>query len=158
MLTWDDLAFTILAEVSSFYPGRGDKGSPEILIGAGCIALGREPCKAYNGWGMVSPWNRPGIPMPTVGPEKYTGWYVSRVSQEHGVLGWRGDWTAKGDDGVMDVDDGSSEGMEVGRKIRIWPNHACIAGVGFSWYFVIDGGREGREDEIVDIWPRWRGW
>jgi len=43
--------------------------------------------------------------------------------------------------------------LEVGQKVRIWPNHACISGAGFGWYLVVDGG-----DEIVDVWPRWRGW
>jgi D-serine deaminase-like pyridoxal phosphate-dependent protein len=157
MLTWDDLAFTILAEMSSFYHGRGPMGSPEILVGAGSIALGREPCKAYDGWGIVSPWNRPGVDLPSVGPEKYTGWIVKRLSQEHGVLGWMGDWDGASKVGG-EVDDGSSEGMEIGRKVRIWPNHACIAGAGFGWYIVVDSSREGKEDEIVDVWPRWRGW
>jgi D-serine deaminase-like pyridoxal phosphate-dependent protein len=160
MLGWNNLAFTVLAEISSFYPGRGPGGSPEVLVGAGCIALGREPCKAYEGWGIVSPWNRPGEEMPMVGPKGYKGWIVQRVSQEHGVLGWMGEWEdeASGEGEGDDVSDGAKEGMKIGERIRIWPNHACIAGVSFGWYYIVDGNREGKEDEIIDVWPRWRGW
>ena len=146
MLVWNDLAFTILAEVASLYPGRGPNGSPEALVGAGCIALGREPCKAYDGWGILSPWNRKGKgEIGAEGPEMYQGWCVGRVSQEHGILVCPGGKEA-------------GEELEVGQKVRIWPNHACIAGAGFGWYLVVDSGLDGREDEIVDVWPRWRGW
>jgi D-serine deaminase-like pyridoxal phosphate-dependent protein len=145
MLTWSDLAFTIIAEVASLYPGRGENGSPEALLGAGSLALGREPCKAYDGWGILTPWNRPGVRMPNVGPEKHVGWHVGRISQEHGILVWNG--------GGVDV-----ETLEVGQMVRVWPNHACIAGAGYGWYLVVDETRQGREDEIIDVWPRWRGW
>ncbi|KAL3425338.1 hypothetical protein PVAG01_02129 [Phlyctema vagabunda] len=145
MLTWDDLAFTILGEVASLYPGRGPGGKSEALVGAGGIALGREPCKAYSGWGILSPWNRANASLPTTGPEQHAGWQVGRLSQEHGILSWAGE--------EKDV-----EPLEVGQKVRIWPNHACIAGVGFSWYLVVDSSLEGKEDEVIDVWPRWRGW
>jgi D-serine deaminase-like pyridoxal phosphate-dependent protein len=144
MLTWNDLALTIVAEVASLYPGRGKDGSPEALVGSGTLALGRELCKAYSGWGVVTPWNRAGARMPVAGPEKVDGWCVGRISQEHGVLVWSGE--------------GEPEPLEVGQKVRIWPNHACIAGAGFGWYLVVDGTREGKEDEIIDVWLRWRGW
>ncbi|TAQ88109.1 hypothetical protein B7494_g3567 [Chlorociboria aeruginascens] len=143
MLTWDDVAITILAEVASLYPGRGEEGKGEVLIGAGSLALGREPCKAYPGWGVLSPWNR-GTEMQRKGPEEIQGWVVGRISQEHGILTWSGE--------------GKEEELHIGQKIRVWPNHACIAGVGYGWYLLVDSSREGKEDEIVDVWPRWRGW
>jgi len=145
MLTWSDLAFTVVAEVASFYPGRGKNGTPEVLIAAGCLALGREPCKAYPGWGMLTPWNRPGVQMPAGGPEKFEGWFVDRVSQEHGILAFNGP-------------SGSEDKLLVGQKVRIWPNHACITGAGFGYYLVVDERRAGREDEIIDVWVRCRGW
>ncbi|CZR55607.1 related to alanine racemase [Phialocephala subalpina] len=145
MLTWGDLAFTVVAEVASLYPGRGKDGAPEALVGSGSLALGREPCKAYSGWGIVSPWNREGVRMPAEGPEKHVGWHVGRISQEHGILVWSGE-------GI------EPELLEVGQKVRIWPNHACVAGAGFGWYLVVDETRKGKEDEIIDVWPRWRGW
>lgn len=145
MLTWNNLALTIVAEIASLYPGRGKGGSLEALVGSGTIALGREPCKAYSGWGIVSPWNRPGVRMPLSGPENYLGWKVGRISQEHGILVWNGV-------GIP------PDLLEVGQKVRIWPNHACIAGAGFGWYLIVDETRKGKEDEIIDVWPRWRGW
>jgi D-serine deaminase-like pyridoxal phosphate-dependent protein len=146
MLTWDDLAFTIIAEVASLYPGRGPNGAPEALIGSGSLALGREPCKAYPGWGILTPWNRSDAHVPLKGVEKHAGWQVGRISQEHGILVWKGE------------ERGEVERLEVGQKVRVWPNHACIAGAGFGWYLVVDGDNKGREDEIVDVWVRWRGW
>ena len=111
----------------------------------------------------MSPWNRQDTTFPTTLPEEYEGWIVSRISQEHGVLGWMGKW--EGSDVIVAneskedaLSDGSKEGMKIGDKIRIWPNHACIAGVGFDWYLIIDSTKVGREDEIIDVWQRWRGW
>lgn len=86
--------------------------------------------------------------MPSVGPEAHAGWQVGRISQEHGILVWGGD-----DGGSGSMADAEESKLEVGQKIRIWPNHACIAGASFGWYLVVDGG-----DEIVDVWLRWRGW
>jgi len=91
LLAWDDLALTVIAEIASVYPGRGQNGSSEALVGSGTLALGREPCKAYSGWGILTPWNRPGAPMPMTGPEDHVGWQVGRISQEHGILVWGGD-------------------------------------------------------------------
>lgn len=145
MLTFDDLALTVVAEIASVYPGRGENGSPEALIGSGSLALGREPCKAYPGWAILTPWNRAGVEMPTTTLAKHTGWKIGRISQEHGVLTW---------DGPKD----EAEPLEVGMKVRVWPNHACVTGAGYGWYLIVDSSREGKEDEIVDVWPRWRGW
>ncbi|PBP24284.1 hypothetical protein BUE80_DR004845 [Diplocarpon rosae] len=161
-LTWANLALTILAEVASVYPTRGAAASPEILISSGVLALGREPCKAYPGWAILSPWNRPGAKEPVEGPESHVGWQVGRLSQEHGVLVW-GSGTEREREGEAvpeeEVTSLSSPRclvlpmLSVGQKVRLWPNHACIAGAGFGWYLIVDGG-----DEIVDVWPRWRGW
>lgn len=140
LLSWDDLAFTILAEVASLYPGRGENGSLEALTQSGCLALGREPCKAYSGFGILTPWNRPDSPALTGSVEEHSGWQVAKVSQEHGILKWKGKA-------------GTEEKLEIGQLVRIWPNHACVAGAGFGWYLIVDGS-----DEIVDVWPRWTGW
>lgn len=150
MLTWSDLAFTVVAEVASIYPGRGKNGTPEVLINAGIIALAREPCKAYGGFGIVSEWGRDGVHTPPTGPESHTGWTVGRISQEHGILVWT---DPNADANGSDVNVPEEELLQIGQKVRIWPNHACITGAGFGWYLIVDGG-----DEIVDVWPRWRGW
>ena len=154
ILSSSSIAITVLCEIASLYPGRGPNGTTEALINAGCLALGREPCadmgppgeaKHYSGWGIVAPW---GVDNPVPGPDfpaVHGGWQVGKVSQEHGILRWAGD----GEEKVT---------LGYGQKVRIWPNHACVAGAGYEHYFVVDSRRNGKEDEIVDVWPRWRGW
>ncbi|KAI9648434.1 hypothetical protein NHQ30_003068 [Ciborinia camelliae] len=143
LIDWSSVAITILAEIASLYPSRGESGSPEALITAGTLALGREPCKAYPGWGILSPWNRTSFVLPNTGPESYSGWQISRISQEHSIL----------------TNPGKNDSeLAIGQKVRIWPNHACIAGAGYGWYLIVDETREGKEDEIIDVWVRWRGW
>lgn len=151
-LSYDNLALTILAEVASLYPSRGLTATPthEALISCGSLAIGRETCKAYPGFGILTPWNRPGVSLPDQPIENHSGWALGRISQEHGILTWLGE-------GGEDAESVECK-LAVGQQVRVWPNHACIAGAGYGWYLVVDGGREGKEDEIVDVWPRWRGW
>ena len=135
-LTYSDIALTILAEVVSLYSHREPS---EALIAAGSVALGREPCKSYSGWGVVSAWDR------TSNTIDAGDWIVGRISQEHGIL--------------QRVSVSSRDELSIGQKVRIWPNHACIAGAGFDYYFVVDSSLpEGRKDEIIDVWVRCRGW
>jgi len=149
-LSTADIALTMLAEVASVYE---DRESPEALIAAGSLALGREPCKSYNGWGIVSDW---GMAFPS-GTGR-SGWQVGRISQEHGIL--TKDSSADHDPDVVSVTRiPRTEDLRPGQKIRIFPNHACIAGAGFGWYLVVDSSLpEDRQDEVVDVWVRWRGW
>ena len=138
-LSVKDIALTILAEVVSIYKGREN---PEALVAAGSLALGREPCKSYSGWGVVSSWE-----ITPSASNVRSGWQVGRISQEHGVL--TRDPTAG-----RDVSE-----LWIGQKVRIWPNHSCIAGAGYGWYLIVDSAStKDKQNEIVDVWPRWRGW
>ena len=102
-LSTADLGLTILVEVASLYPGRD---SSEALVAAGSLALGREPCKSYSGWGIVSPWRT------SLGTdESSSGWMIGRISQEHGML-------------TQSPDSEAQAELQVGQKLRIWPNHA----------------------------------
>lgn len=130
-----DIALTILAEIVSTYTNRTPE---EALVAAGSLALGREPCKSYGGWGVVSNWN-----MLSVMPSERSGWEVARISQEHGILQKTSDHAPT---------------LPVGTKVRIWPNHACVAGAGFDFYLVVDSDLSGQEDMVVDIYMRCRGW
>lgn len=132
-----DIAISILAEVVSVYPGRGENGGDEALVTAGTIGLGREPGKEWAGWGVVSNWGLD--PESTGGTAKESGWIVGRISQEHGIL--------------TEKEKGAGRKLEVGKKVKIWPQHACIAGSGHGWYFVVD-----ENDVVKDVWVRWRGW
>jgi D-serine deaminase-like pyridoxal phosphate-dependent protein len=131
----DAIALTILAEVRSLYPERE---RPEALVAAGTVALGREPCKDYRGWGVVTPWRF------EQGEDVGDRLIVSRISQEHGIL-------------AFEHNSHRNLSLRVGQKIRIWPNHACIASSGYGWYLVVDSKSES-PDEVKEVWPRWRGW
>lgn len=164
--TTADIAFTILAEVCSLYENRKP---PEALIAAGTLALGREPCKSYSGWGIVSDWGLTGGGSDSASSHHQqqqqlfsedgrSGWQVGRISQEHGILTKDTNATTRYP---------AAARLQVGQKLRVWPNHACIAGAGFGWYLIVDssssssssgGGGSGTADEIVDVWVRWRGW
>lgn len=141
LLSFSDLGFRILVEVASLYFDRGEK--PEALIAAGGIVFGREPCKSYPGWGVVTPW--PATSGQVYAPEgDRTGWIVGRISQEHGNLTWEGSQD-------------QFRKLELGEKLLVWPNHACIAGVNFGCYLVVDSD-QADPDRIQDVWVRWRGW
>lgn len=151
------IGISVLADVASIYGSRGPGGSTEALVNAGSLALGREPCedrgeqpgRHYAAWGVVMPWGDGELDRaPAPGPEfpaVHVGWEVAKISQEHGVLRWAGEAA----DEVP---------LRVGQRVRIWPNHSCITGAGHGWYLVVDSRNRGREDEIVDVWPRWNGW
>ncbi|KAL1955770.1 hypothetical protein VTO42DRAFT_8090 [Malbranchea cinnamomea] len=150
-LTFENIALTVLAEVASLYPHRKQ---PEALIACGMLAMGREPCRSYHGWGVVTPWQHDGqgegVAEKLVGwydPEgDRTGWIIDRLSQEHGILGWMGPRD-------------NFRKLRVGEKVRIWPNHCCICAAGFDYFLVVDSSREGKErDRIIDVWLSWRGW
>jgi len=99
--------------------------------------------RRYPGWGVVSPW--PQSSGPHYDPEgTRTGWIVGRISQEHGVLTWEGPTE-------------HVRQLEIGEKLLVWPNHACIAGVNVGWYLVVDSDT-GDPETVVDVWVRWRGW
>ncbi|KAI5276915.1 hypothetical protein E4T47_00090 [Aureobasidium subglaciale] len=145
LLSTENLGLRILVEVASTY---SEREKPEALIAAGSIVFGREPCKSYPGWGVVTPWKSNSSPLDistVYDPEgSKTGWIVGRISQEHGNLTW----------------EGPTEGirtLSIGEKVMVWPNHACMAGPNFGFYMVVDGDSP-TPDRVVDVWTRWRGW
>jgi D-serine deaminase-like pyridoxal phosphate-dependent protein len=145
LLSRENIALRVMVEVASTYDERE---KPEALIAAGSIVLGREPCKSYPGWGVVTSWTSGSAHADTSSvydPEgSKTGWIVGRISQEHGNLTWEGPTD-------------SMRKLAIGDKVMIWPNHACMAGPNFGYYVVVDG--DGSDpDKVVDVWPRWRGW
>ncbi|KAL1835705.1 hypothetical protein VTK73DRAFT_5447 [Phialemonium thermophilum] len=46
--------------------------------------------------------------------------------------------------------------LRVGQRLPICPNQACISAPRFDCDLVVDSRVEGRDDEVVDVWPRWR--
>ncbi|OTB02570.1 hypothetical protein M426DRAFT_61890 [Hypoxylon sp. CI-4A] len=140
----EEIAISVVAEVVSVY-NEGEREAPEVLVAVGTLGLGREPCPSYDGWGMVGL-----IPSTDrVDPERKL--IVKRISQEHSILGW--------DDGIENwPNELPPIPLEVGQYVRIYPNHACITGAMYSWYFVVDSSRGGDATTVVDIWMRASGW
>lgn len=137
---YNTIAGTILTEVCSLYPNRTEQ--PEALVSAGCLALAREPCKEYPGWGILTPWNMPA----GYSSDKSARVIISRISQEHGILGFEDTTSAK-----------RKLPLEYGQKVRIWPNHACITLAQFGWYLIVDSETDS-PDTVRDVYVRWRGW
>ncbi|KAK3396343.1 putative serine dehydratase domain-containing protein [Sordaria brevicollis] len=168
LLSDQDIGISVVAEVASVYPERGVNGTPEVLINAGSLALGREPVslanktlidgtsdKPYTGWGAVMPWgvlagkNESDQDDKTLNekfPDDFRGWQVGKISQEHGILTWVGDKGKKAPE------------LKVGDRVRVWPNHACIMGAGFDYYLIVDSRTPGGKDTVCDVWHRWNGW
>ena len=135
----DAIAVTVLSEVCSLYPKRTEK--PEALISSGGLALAREPCKSYPGWGVVAQWGMPESYSTSVEDRII----VSRISQEHGILGYE------------KAREAQTLNLKYGQKVRLYPNHACITLSMFGWYYIVDSSTD-TPDMVIDVWARWRGW
>jgi D-serine deaminase-like pyridoxal phosphate-dependent protein len=140
----DEIAVSVTAEVCSVY-NDGERQQPEALLAVGVLGLGREPCAAYEGWGIV---DRDAYSSNTPNPDRRL--IVKRVSQEHSIVSW----------GLINGHgDGASQQhipLQVGQTVRIYPNHACITGALYGWYYVVDSSEHG--ERVVDIWERANAW
>lgn len=121
LISESDLAVRVLAEVCSVYPERN-----EVLVNAGTIALSKET-SAFPGFGNI------------VGK---SSWYISRMSQEHGILSVK-----EGGNGV------AAEEFRVGDKVSILCVHSCITAAAFHAFYLVDN-----EDVVRDTWVPWKGW
>ncbi|KAL6817646.1 putative serine dehydratase domain-containing protein [Trichoderma camerunense] len=140
----DEIAISVMAEVCSVY-NDGERQQPEALLAVGVLGLGREPCAAYEGWGIIDR-DAYSPDMPNLDHRLI----VKRVSQEHCIVSWG---LIKGHD------DGNSQQpipLQVGQTVRIFPNHACITGALYGWYYVVDSSENGQR--VVDVWERANGW
>ena len=98
----------------------------ELLINAGTIALAKETSK-------VPGYGRAQI------SHNLNEWTVVRTSQEHGIMSG-----------------GDVESVVIGSKVLITPQHACITGSAYPFYFVVDS--LAFDAKVVDIWVRYNGW
>ncbi len=126
-----DLAVSVLATVI------GHREAMDCaVIDAGALALSKDRSTAAIGlpedigFGLVTDAG---------GRERIGHMHVSRVYQEHGLLGCRGAFPF--------------ERLPIGARVRVFPNHVCLTAAMYDTYQVIDGG-----DEIVASWPRINGW
>jgi D-serine deaminase-like pyridoxal phosphate-dependent protein len=125
----EDIALTVLASVIGRRPGEN-----RILLDAGALALSKdrstEKTRHDQGFGLV--WGLDGKPL-------FGDCRVERVYQEHGI--------AVGETRLpFDL-------LQIGARVRVAPNHACLTAAAYDRYHVVDGG-----EEIVDVWDRINGW
>lgn len=126
LTTKESVALSVLARVVSKYPHRDP---PQALIDAGGIAFSKD-LGPIPGYGSI------------VGPSNLKGYEVVKVSQEHGVLQWKGSSSTPPD-------------LEIGTVVQILPQHACMTAAAYPWYYVVDSKSP---DRVVDVWVPWKGW
>ncbi len=121
----DEVAFSILATVITVHPDAG-----RAVVDAGALALSKDPGPTH-----VEPGCGYGLLAALEDQHPLPGLALTDLTQEHGVL--RGP-------GV--------EALRPGTRLRIIPNHSCLAAACFDRYHVLRG------TEVVDEWHPVRGW
>ena len=119
-----DVAFSVLTTVVGRYPERG-----QLVVDAGALSLSRDPGFGDGGFGLVCSADAQMV---------WSDLRVDSLSQEHGVLVAR--------DGLGPSD------HPVGEKLRILPNHSCLAAALFDRYHVVT------DEDVVERWSPVRGW
>jgi D-serine deaminase-like pyridoxal phosphate-dependent protein len=120
-----DIAFSVLATVVSVHSEHH-----RAVIDAGALALSKDPGPTH-----VDPGCGFGRIVAVDDQHPLPGLSLTSLSQEHGVM--EGPGTAA---------------LRPGTRLRILPNHSCLAAVCFGSYRVVRG------TEIVDEWLPFRGW
>jgi D-serine deaminase-like pyridoxal phosphate-dependent protein len=123
----DDVAFSVLATVTGRYPGRDS-----LVIDAGALALSKDLGAIHvdpdGGFGRLA----------AVDGRLEPRLHLAGLSQEHGKV---------------QVDGGLGPGeWPIGTRLRVLPNHSCLAAALFPAYHAVDG------EHIIDTWHPVRGW
>lgn len=123
-----DCAFTVLATVIGCYPERR-----ALVVDAGALALSRDPGPTH-----VNPSCGFGVVCSAPECHPISGLTLASLSQEHGT--------------VIAATPAAAAGHPPGTRLRIIPNHSCLAAACFDTYHVVAG------KEVRDIWHPCRGW
>lgn len=123
--TLSDVAFSVLATVVSAFPEQR-----RAVIDTGALALSKDPGPTH-----VDPRCGYGRIVAVEDQHPLPGLRLTSLSQEHGVV--EGPGTAA---------------LRPGTRLRVLPNHSCLAAACFENFHVV------RETEIVDEWQPSRGW
>jgi D-serine deaminase-like pyridoxal phosphate-dependent protein len=121
----EDIAFFVLATVVGHYPEQR-----KSIVNAGALALSKDAGATHVdprcGFGRAS------------APEGVGRARLFALSQEHGQMRWE--------------DDADGASFRPGARVRIAPNHSCLAAACFDAYHLVDG------DVVVETWKPARGW
>jgi D-serine deaminase-like pyridoxal phosphate-dependent protein len=123
-----DVGFWVLATVIGSYPGRG-----ALVVDAGALALSKDPGPVH-----VDPGCGFGLAFPADGRTRAAPLRVESLTQEHGLLRVAA---------PLDL-----SAYPIGSRLRILPNHSCLAAACFDRYHLLRG------DELVGEWRPCRGW
>ncbi|KAJ9124127.1 hypothetical protein QFC22_000923 [Naganishia vaughanmartiniae] len=141
MISEVQIALFVLSSVCSVYPGRSsDVG--EALCDAGGLAMSKDR-GPIPGFGKVRSDEQQGL----------DGWYLGRVSQEHGILTYS---TPK------EFSSASVRLPEYGEQLRILPQHACMTLANHPWFYIVDSsletGKNWQDWVVRDIWTPAKFW
>jgi D-serine deaminase-like pyridoxal phosphate-dependent protein len=124
----EDVAFSVLATVVGRYPERRT-----LVLDAGALALSKDAGPIH-----VDPVCGYGIVLSADGTSRHASLRIVGLTQEHAEVRAAGDtdWSA----------------FPVGARLRIVPNHSCLAAAQFDRYHVLRG------DEVIAEWRPVKGW
>jgi len=123
-----DVAFSVVASVIGSYPARA-----AAVLDAGSLALSSDPGPRH-----VDPECGFGVVCDLAGAEIVPGLRVSQLSQEHSK--------------VETGEPSAHRALRVGAKVRVLPNHSCLAAACFDRYHVVRG------ETVVDAWRPVKYW
>lgn len=123
-----DVAFSVIASVIGSYPARG-----AAVLDAGSLALSSDPGARH-----VDPECGFGIVCDLHGRDIVPGLRIGALSQEHGK--------------IETGEPAAHRALRVGTKVRILPNHSCLAAACFDRYHAVRGAA------VVDVWRPVKHW
>jgi len=128
------VAHRVLTTVLSYYSKRGPNGEDEALCDAGALAMSKDTGPT-EGFGDVI--TEPG-----------KGWYLARMSQEHGILLRR----------THPRGHNTEPELKPGTVIQLVAQHACLTAACYPWFYITDSDVEGGTKVVMDVWVPWKGW
>ncbi len=123
-----ECAFTVLATVIGCYPDRRT-----LVVDAGALALSRDPGPTH-----VEPSCGYGVLCTVRECQPIAGLTLASLTQEHGT--------------VIAGQPAVAAAHPPGSRLRIIPNHSCLAAACFDTYHAVVGR------QVVDVWRPCRGW
>lgn len=128
---YSEVSISVACRIASVYKDRDS-----LLIDGGALAFSKDTAP-QEGYGFVlDPVERDESGEPTIIAT------LTKVSQEHGILQHLDESTLQRPE------------LQIGKLIRIIPNHCCLTAACHLYYLIIENGG----DTVVDVWVPVRGW